>query len=79
MSRVKFILNEAGVRDLLKSGEMESICMVHAARIQGNAGEHYTAEARHYPERSGAAVYPSDAEGYFDNLENNTLLKELLG
>ncbi len=77
MSNIKFKLNKAGVRELLKSAGAESVCMEHAQRIQGNAGEHYAAEGRHYPERSGAAVYPSDPQGNADNLKNNTLLRLL--
>lgn len=77
MSNIKFELNQAGVRELLTSEEAASICMEHATRVQSIAGEHYTAESRRYPKRTGAAVYPNDSEGYFDNLHNNTLLRAL--
>ena len=77
MSQVKVVLNSAGVRALLKSSGAAEMCMEHARRVQGNAGEHYATEVRAYPERTGAAVYPSDAEGYYDNLKNNTLLRSL--
>lgn len=77
MSRIKFKLNSDGVRELLKSAGAEGICREYAAQIQSRAGEHYAIGSRHYPERSGAAVYPNDAEGYYDNLKNNTLLKVL--
>lgn len=76
-SKVKIKLNKAGVRELLKSSEMQSICMEHAHRIQRTAGADYEAGERHYPERSGAAVYPANDSGYYDNLKNNTLLKVL--
>jgi len=77
MSNIKFELNQAGVRELLRSREVENVCMEHARRVQSRAGEHYTAEARHYQRRTGAAVYPNDAAGYTDNLKNNTLLRSL--
>lgn len=77
MSSIKFDLNKAGVKELLTSGEMESICMEYANQIQSRAGEHYAVEVRHYPERSGAAVFPADWEGNRDNLENNTLLRSM--
>ena len=77
MSKIKFELNREGVRELLKSAGAESICREYAERARSRAGEHYAVEARHYPERSGAAVYPNDGEGYHDNLKNNTLLKVL--
>lgn len=75
MSKVKFKLNKAGVRALMKSAEMKQICMDYAVRMQQAAGPGYEAEERNYPERSGAAVYPGDSTAYYDNLENNTLEK----
>lgn len=77
MGKVKIVLNRAGVRELLKSQGAGEICMEHARQIQGRAGEHYAVEVRRYPERTGAAVYPSDSEGYYDNLKNNTLVRSL--
>ena len=77
MSKVRVKLNRAGVRELLKSQEIAEECMDHARQIQSRAGEHYAAETRRYPERTGAAVYPADAAGYYDNLRNNTLVRSL--
>ena len=77
MGKVKIVLNSAGVRALLKSSEAGDMCMDYAKQIQGRAGGHYAVETRRYPERTGAAVYPTDAEGYYDNLKNNTLLRSL--
>lgn len=75
MSKVKFKLNRAGVRALMKSDDMKQICMRYAMRIQQAAGPGYEVEERTYPERVGAAVFPGDSKAYFDNLENNTLEK----
>lgn len=77
MSNIKFVLNSAGVRELLKSKEVENVCMEHARRVQSRAGEHYSAEPRHYQKRTGAAIYPNDIIGYNDNQKNNTLLRSL--
>lgn len=77
MSKVRVKLNKAGVRELLKSQEIAGECMEHAKQIQGRAGKHYAAEIRRYPERTGAAVYPSDPAGYYDNLRNNTLVRSM--
>lgn len=77
MSNVKFVLNQAGVRELLRSEEMASICMQEAQRVRDSAGADYVAERRNYPERTGAAVRPANTAGYYDNLRNNTLLKAL--
>ena len=70
-------LDRSGVRELLKCGELGDICMEYAKRMQANAGSHYAVEERKYPERTGAAVYPADDEGYYDNLHHNTLVKVL--
>ncbi|MDO4383887.1 MAG: hypothetical protein Q4C18_05280 [Eubacteriales bacterium] len=77
MAKVIVRLNRSGVRELLKSSELQSRCIMHAQRIQRIAGEHYTTESRTYPERNGASVYPADDAGYYDNLNNNTLVKAM--
>lgn len=75
MANVKIVLNKSGVRELLKSSEMQSACQEQANAIMQRAGDGYVAEARNYPERSGYAVRTDSAEAYYDNLNNNTLLK----
>lgn len=75
MSRMKFKLNSAGVKELLKSDAMKAICRERASGIQARCGPGYVVEDRNYPERSGAAVRVDSYEAYRDNLENNTLLK----
>lgn len=80
MSKVKFELNKAGVRELLKSGEMQQICMQHAYATQqaaSSSSDGYVVEPRNYPERSGAAVRADTYEARKDNADNNTLLKAL--
>lgn len=77
MSKIKVTLNKAGVRQLLKSAGAQEICMEKARQIATRAGTDYEAGVRNYPERSGAAVHPSNAKGYYDNLRNNTLLRSL--
>lgn len=69
------MLNRAGVRELLKSGEVAAECMRYAQNMKNAAGPNYAVSTRNYPERTGAAVHPANAEGFYDNLRNNTLLK----
>lgn len=76
-NKIKVKLNRDGVRELLRSSEMQSICMENARMIQQRAGADYEASERNYPERSGAAVYPANDKGYYDNLQNNTLLRAM--
>lgn len=77
MSNIRVELNRAGVRELLKSGEIASACMGYASQIAANCGDGYVAEARNYPERTGAAVYADSPKAIRDNLKNNTLLNAL--
>ena len=80
MSKVKFKLNGAGVKELLKSEGVVGECLKHAqatyAAASGSA-DGYVLEERNYPERSGYAVYAADYPAISDNLKNNTLLKSL--
>lgn len=77
MSNVIFKLNRAGVRELLKSKELQSECQRYAnnvyAQVSGIEGYHM--EPRNYPERNGYAIYASEYPAISDNLKNNTLLK----
>lgn len=74
-SKVKVKLNSAGVRALLKSAEVEEFCLDKMRDVQASAGEDYAVDVRRYAKRTGAAVYPANEHGYYDNLNNNTLLK----
>jgi len=74
---VKFKLNRAGVRELLKSPEIAAECGKHAAATAAAAGDGYTVEARNYKDRSGYAVFPETFKAIRDNFDNNTLLKSL--
>lgn len=80
MSKVKFKLDGAGVRELLNSEAVVSECREHAEAAYATASsraEGYVLEARRYPERSGYAIYAADYPAIADNLKNNTLLKSI--
>lgn len=65
MSKIEVVLNSNGIRDLLKSNEIQSLLSEHARAISGNSGgetEVYVAETR-----AVAHVY--------GNNKNNKLLK----
>ena len=75
MGDIKVKLDRAGVRALLKSAAVSGVCRDAAEGVRGRAGAGFEVGQRNYPERTGYAVYPGDAEAYFKNLRNNTLLK----
>lgn len=82
MSKVKFKLNRAGVRELLKSPEAQQECMRCANAVSQRASASsagYVVETRNYPERSGAAIRAETYQARKDNYDNNTLLKALGG
>lgn len=67
-----------GIRDLLCSKEVESICQKEAARVLNNVGHKgYSMSPRRYAERHGYAVFTKTIEAEKDNEANNTLLKAL--
>lgn len=80
MSKFKFVLNPAGVRELLKSEEVVSEVRRHAEATlsaASSSADGYVLAERRYPERTGYAVYAEDYPAVADNLKNNTLLKSL--
>ena len=79
MSKVKFELNRAGVRELLQSQEMASICLNYANGVQSRAGNGYEVSTFVGRNRVNASVYAETAEARRDNYDNNTLLKALGG
>ena len=75
MSRVKFELNRAGVRELLRSPEAMSVCRSYADAIRNRAGEGYEVDEYTGTNRVNTSVYAATYEARKDNYENNTLLK----
>jgi len=79
MSKVKFELNSAGVRELLQSAEMAGICKQYADQVQGRCGEGYTVDTYTGKTRVNASVHAATFKARRDNLKHNTLLKALGG
>lgn len=77
MSKIKFELNSEGVRELLKSAEMQSILDGYAQEAAVRAGEGYNAETHLGQKRAYANVYAETYAAKRDNMDNNTLLKSL--
>ncbi len=77
MAKVKIELNRAGVRALLKSGEMKAICDERAAAIADRCGEGYEHGAYTGKNRVNASVWAETMQAKRDNMENNTILRAL--
>lgn len=77
MSKVKIKLNSSGVKEMLKSPQMQKICHEHAKKIASRCGGGYTADIYVGRTRANAMVWPDTPEAKRDNIENNTILKAL--
>ena len=75
MANMKFKLNSGGVRELLKSQEMQSVLNEKATGIKNRCGEGYTQDVYVGKNRANAIVKAETYQAKRDNLKNNTILK----
>lgn len=75
MSKFKFVLNKAGVRELMKSEEMQGILKDKADGALSSLGEGYKSDAYVGRNRANAMVYADSYQAKRDNLENNSILR----
>lgn len=79
MARSRFKLNSAGVIELLKSSEMQSVLKEYGGMVASSAGNGYSCDEVMSGDRAKVFVRAETSEAQKDNLENNTLLKALGG
>lgn len=77
MSKVVFELNRKGVGQLLKSPELVTGLKSMADEIAAKCGDYYESDSKILGTRVVSAVITGSEESYLDNLENNTLLRNL--
>ena len=77
MSKFKFTLNSAGVRELLKSDSMAQIVNEKARNVQARCGEGYETTSYDGKTRVNASVHAKSIKARKDNAKNNTILKAL--
>lgn len=77
MSKVRIELNSAGIRELLRSDEMGAVVEGHASAIAARCGDGYAFDRKLMPGRVIASAYTADKDAMRDNLDNNTLLRNL--
>ncbi|WP_461223838.1 hypothetical protein [Lacticaseibacillus suihuaensis] len=70
-----FKLNQAGVRELMRSPEMQAILKEHADAIKSRVGDGYKQDVYVGKNRANAMVSADSFEARRDNMKNNTLLK----
>ena len=74
---VRFTLNRSGVRELLKSQEVMSVCKEHADATRSNLGDGYTVTTRTGKTRVNAEVAAYTQKARQECFENNSILKAL--
>lgn len=77
MGKLKVALNAAGVRELLKSSEMQDICREHATAARSRCGDGYETDVFVGKNRVNAMVWAESVRAKRENAKHNTLLKAL--
>lgn len=77
MSKITIELNEAGIRELLRSREMGELLTERAAVIADRCGAGYAHDRKMMPSRVVASVFTDDDAAKKDNAEQNTILRSL--
>jgi len=75
MSKFEFKLNRAGVKELMKSPEMQSILTQKAAGIRNRCGDGFDQDIRVGKNRANAMIWAETPKAKQENAENNTILK----
>lgn len=75
MSKFELKLNDQGIQELLKGGEMQSILGEMARQKAAMAGPGYGSEVHVFQKRAAAHVFPATTDASRDNYYHNTLLK----
>ncbi len=79
MSKFKFVLNRAGVRQLMQSEEMQSILKDKADTALNSLGEGYKSDIYIGKNRANAMVWADSIKAKRENLKHNTILKAVRG
>lgn len=77
MSKVKVVLNRAGIRALMQSKEMQLILYEIAENATDFCGDGYDFNTDVGKNRANAMVYAETYQAKADNLRNNTILKSI--
>ena len=77
LSNLRFELNSAGVRQLLRSEARAAGLESTAAAIAGRCGAGYASDRKLMPTRVISSVYTAEDRAYRDNMQNNTILRSL--
>lgn len=71
----KFVLDRAGVRELMQSQEMQDVLVEYASQVADRAGDGYSVYVG--ITRANVSVRTETEEAMADNLDHNTLEKAI--
>lgn len=77
MAKVKVVLNREGVRELLRSDEMMSVCEEYADKALSKLGAGYEVTTHTGSSRVNASIGTASYDAMHDNMKNNSILKAL--
>ncbi len=77
MAKVRVELNSEGVRELLRSDEMKTVCEDYANSALSRLGQGYEVSSMTGKNRVNASVKAVSRKAKKENRENNTILKAL--
>lgn len=79
MSRRIFRLDTRGVRELLRSDEVEQTVKEYADEALGRLGDGYAVDTMKGKNRINAAVYAKSGRAKHENFTSNSILKAVFG
>ena len=77
MDKLKVVLNEEGVRQMLKSGEMALLLKERAQDAISRIGGGYNITTHTGANRVNVSISPASYKAHKEDLKNNTIIKAL--
>lgn len=77
MNNIKVKLNHSGVREMLKSAEMQSLLAERAQAVVNRLGDGYAADPYVGKNRANVSIHPETAKAFRETYKENSILKAL--
>lgn len=77
MSKLKIELNSSGIRELLRSAEIQGELQRQAEKFRARLGDKFETDAYIGQGRANVSVFTTDPDAIRENEQTNSILKEL--
>ena len=77
MNSLKVKLNSSGVREMLKSAEMQSLLAERAQAVVNRLGDGYAADPYLGKNSAKVSIHPETAKAFRETYKENSILKAL--